>query len=141
MIFHGCMPDVGGFSWISWIFHGFLGFFIRCRENMENVSTTDSDRGRLVSSLRVRTEGDEVQFEKKDVVYRKNVYHKLYMRVTFKALRGHFEVTLRRSTSNFMCDACVMHTCTGLVGPKRGKVKTRLGFKTFLKGSQEPRVI
>ena len=63
------------------------------------------------------------------------------MRVTFKACRCHFEVTLRISTSNFMCDACVMHTCTGLVGPKRGKVKKILVFKAFLKGSKEPRVI
>ena len=45
------------------------------------------------------------------------------MKVTFGAFRGHFEVTLGISTSNFMCDACVMHICTGLVGPKRGKVK------------------
>ena len=72
---------------------------------------------------------------------RKNVYHKLYMRVTFKALRGHFEVTLRISTSNFMCDACVMHTCTGLVGPKREIIKKLLVFKAFLKGSKKPRVI
>ena len=57
------------------------------------------------------------------------------------AFRGHFEVTLSISTSNFMCDACVMHTCTGLVGPKRGKVQKRLVFKAFLKGSKEPRVI
>ena len=77
------------------------------------------------------------------------------MRVTFRAFRGHFEVTLSISTSNFMCDACVMHTCTGLVGPKsgkvqrcvvhtctglvgprRGKVKKLLVFKAFLKGSR-----
>ena len=32
-----------------------------------------------------------------------------------------------------MCDACVMHTCTGLVGPKTGKVKKLLVFKAFLK--------
>ena len=44
------------------------------------------------------------------------------MGVTLGAFRGHFEVTLGISTSNFMCDACVMHTCTGLVGPKSGKV-------------------
>ena len=56
------------------------------------------------------------------------------MKVTFGAFRGHFEVTLSISTSNFMCDACVMHTCTGLVGPKTGKVKKRLVFKAFLKG-------
>ena len=63
------------------------------------------------------------------------------MKVTLGAFRGHFEVTLSISTSNFMCDACVMHTCTGLVGPKRGKVKKLLVFKAFLKGSKEPRVI
>ena len=57
------------------------------------------------------------------------------------AFRCHFEVTLTISTSNFMCDACVMHTCTGLVGPKRGKVKKLLVFKAFLKGSKRPRVI
>ena len=44
------------------------------------------------------------------------------------AFRGHFEVTLSISTSNFMCDACVMHTRTGLVGPKSGKVKKRWVF-------------
>ena len=58
------------------------------------------------------------------------------MKVTFGAFRGHFEVTLSISTSNFMCDACVMHTCTGLVGPKTGKVKKRLVFKAFLKGQR-----
>ena len=58
------------------------------------------------------------------------------MKVTFGAFRGHFEVTLSISTSNFMCDACVMHTCTGLVGPKTGKVKKLL---VFLKGSKEPK--
>ena len=63
------------------------------------------------------------------------------MKITFGAFRGHFEVTLSISTSNFMCDACVMHTCTGLVGPKRGKVKKLLVFKAFLKGSKRPRVI
>ena len=57
-----------------------------------------------------------------------------HMKVTFGAFRGHFEVTLSISTSNFMCDACVMHTCTGLVGPKTGKVKKLLVFKAFLKG-------
>ena len=64
-----------------------------------------------------------------------------HMNVTFGAFRGHFEATLSMSTSNFMCDACVMHTCTGLVGPKRGKVKKRFVSKRFLKGSKEPRVI
>ena len=44
------------------------------------------------------------------------------------AFRGHFGVTLSMSTSNFMCDACLMHTCTGLVGPKTGKAKKRIGF-------------
>ena len=33
-----------------------------------------------------------------------------------------------------MCNACHMHICTGLVGPKRGKVKKPLVFKAFLKG-------
>ena len=33
-----------------------------------------------------------------------------------------------------MCNACPMHICTGLVGPKRGKVKKPLVFKAFLKG-------
>ena len=59
--------------------------------------------------------------------------------MTLEAFQGHFEVTLGVSTSNFMCDACVMHTCTGLVGPKSGKVKKLLVFKAFLKGSKEPR--
>ena len=62
------------------------------------------------------------------------------MKVTFVAFRCHFEVTLSMSTSNFMCDACVMHTCTGLVGPKRGKVKKLLVFKAFLNGSKGARV-
>ena len=48
--------------------------------------------------------------------------HFWHMKVTFGAFRGHFEVTLGISTSNFMCDVCVMHTCTGLVGSKMGKV-------------------
>ena len=61
------------------------------------------------------------------------------MKVTLGAFRGHFEVTLGVSTSNFMCDACVMHTCTGLVGPKTGKVKKRLVFKSFLNGSKGAR--
>ena len=61
------------------------------------------------------------------------------MKVTFGAFRGHFEVTLSISTSNFMCDACVMHTCTGLVGPKTGKVKKLLVFKTFLNGPRGAR--
>ena len=52
----------------------------------------------------------------------------------FGAFRGHFEVTLSISTSNFMCDACVMHTCTGLVGPKRGKVKKLSVFKSIFEG-------
>ena len=60
------------------------------------------------------------------------------MKVTFGAFRGHFEVTLSISTSNFMCDACVMHTCTGLVGPKTGKVKKRQVFKAFLRGPRRP---
>ena len=56
------------------------------------------------------------------------------MRVTFRAFRGHREVTLGISMSNFMCGACVMHTCTGLVGPKRGKVKNILVFKSIFEG-------
>ena len=56
------------------------------------------------------------------------------MKITFGAFRGHFEVTLSISTSNFMCDSCVMHTCTGLVGPKRGKVKKLLVFKSIFEG-------
>ena len=60
------------------------------------------------------------------------------MNVTFGAFRGHFEITLSISTSNFVCDACVMRTCTGLVGPKRGKVEKLMVFKAFLKGSKEP---
>ena len=56
------------------------------------------------------------------------------MGVILGVFRGHFEVTLSISTSNFMCDARVMHTCTGVVGPKRGKVKKLLIFKAFLKG-------
>ena len=54
----------------------------------------------------------------------------------FGAFRGHFELTLSISTSNCMCDACVMHTCTGLVGPKTGKVKKVLVFKAFLNGQR-----
>ena len=61
------------------------------------------------------------------------------MNVTFGACRGHFEVTLSISTSNFMCDASVMHICTGLVGPKRGNVVKLLVFNAFLKGSRYPR--
>ena len=37
-----------------------------------------------------------------------------------------------------MCDACVMHTCTGLVGPKTVKVKKVLVFQAFLKVSKGP---
>ena len=54
-----------------------------------------------------------------------------HMKVTFGAFRGHFEVTLSISTSNFMCDACVMHTFTGLVGPKREKLKKYWFLKHF----------
>ena len=54
------------------------------------------------------------------------------------AFRGHFELTLSISTSNCMCDACVMNTYTGLVGPKREKVKKRLVFKAFLQGQRSP---
>ena len=49
-------------------------------------------------------------------------------RTVFGAFRGHFELTLSISTSNCMCDACVMHTCTGLVGPKMEKLKKKLVF-------------
>ena len=55
------------------------------------------------------------------------------MKVTFGAVRCRFDVTLSMSTSNFMYDACVMHTCMGLVGPKTGKSKNVLVFKAFLK--------
>ena len=58
------------------------------------------------------------------------------MKVTFGAFRGHFEVTLSLSTSNFMCDACVMHTRTGLVGSKRGKVGKLLVFKSIFEGAK-----
>ena len=37
-----------------------------------------------------------------------------------------------------MCDACVMHTCTGVVGPKTGKVKKVLVFKSIFEGSRKP---
>ena len=67
--------------------------------------------------------------------------HFWHMKIIVGAFLGHFEVTLSISTSNCMCDACGMHTCTGLVGPKREKVKKLLVFKAFLKGSKEPRVI
>ena len=60
--------------------------------------------------------------------------HLWHMKVTFGAFRDHFDLTLSISTLNFMCDACVMHTCTGLVGPNRGTVKTLLVFSDFLKG-------
>ena len=56
-----------------------------------------------------------------------------HMKVAFGAFRGHFEATLSISTSN-MCDACVMHTCTGVVGPKTGKVKRRSVFKSMCEG-------
>ena len=55
--------------------------------------------------------------------------------MTLGAFRGHFEVTLGISTSNFMCDACVMHTCTGLVGPKSGNVEKPLVFVCFFEVS------
>ena len=56
-----------------------------------------------------------------------------------KALRGHCENTLSTLTTNIMCDACVMHTCTGLEGPKRENVKKVLVFKAFLNGSKGAR--
>ena len=40
---------------------------LRCRENIEKVSTTPSDRGRPISSLRVQYEGDKVQDIVKDM--------------------------------------------------------------------------
>ena len=52
------------------------------------------------------------------------------MKVTFGA-RGHFDVTLSISTSNFMCDACVMHACTGLLRAKNGNVGKVFVFKGF----------
>ena len=64
--------------------------------------------------------------------------HFWHIKVIWGAFRGHFEVTLSISTSNFICDACVMRTYTGLVGPKSGNVEKRLVFKAFLKGSKEP---
>ena len=60
-----------------------------------------------------------------------------HIKVTWGAFPGHCEVTLSISTSNFMCDACVMQTCTGLEGPKTGKVKKLLVFKAFLKGPKK----
>ena len=48
--------------------------------------------------------------------------HFWHIKVSWGAFRGHFGVTLSISTSNFMCDACVMHICTGLVGPKKGNI-------------------
>ena len=33
-----------------------------------------------------------------------------------------------------MCNACPMHICTGLVGPKMGKVENPLVFEAFLNG-------
>ena len=65
--------------------------------------------------------------------------HFWHMKITFGAFRGHFEVTLSMSTSNFMCDACVMHTCTGLVGPKTGKVKNDCGLYSIFEGSKGAR--
>ena len=59
------------------------------------------------------------------------------MKVTFGAFRGHFEVTLSISASNFLNDACVMHTCTGLVGPRTGKVK-KLHVLKGATGNLEP---
>ena len=54
-----------------------------------------------------------------------------HMKMTFGAFRGHFEGTLSISTSNFMCDACVVHTCTGLVEPNREAVKQLIFFCIF----------
>ena len=44
---------------------------------------------------------------------------------TFGEFRGRFEVILRISTSNCMCDACIMHTCTGWAGPAGGRATGR----------------
>ena len=65
--------------------------------------------------------------------------HFWHSKVILDAFRGHFEVTLSISTSNFMCDACVMHTCTGLVGPKTGNVKELFVFTTIFEGSKGAR--
>ena len=43
----------------------------------EKVSTTDSDRGRLVSPLWFRHTGDEVEFKIKAMVLWKHVFHKM----------------------------------------------------------------
>jgi hypothetical protein len=40
-----------------------------------------------------------------------------------------------------MCNAWVMHVCTGLVGPKRGKVKDRLCFKHFWRVKVATRIL
>ena len=40
----------------------------------ENVSTTDSDRGRLVYPLRVRNKGDEVEFNIKQMVFKEKLF-------------------------------------------------------------------
>ena len=60
--------------------------------------------------------------------------HFWHKKVTFEALWVQFEVTLSISTSNFMCDACVMHIYTGVVGPKSGNVEKLLVFNVFFEG-------
>ena len=38
-----------------------------------------------------------------------------------------------------MCNACPMHICTGLVGPKSENVEKTLVFKNVFEGSKRPR--
>ena len=40
----------------------------------ENGSTTDSDREHLVSPLRVRNKGDEVEFNIKQIAFREKLF-------------------------------------------------------------------
>jgi len=55
----------GGQEVLRWWMGGSMG---ACRENVEKVSTTPSDRGRSISSLRVPHEGDMVEFNIKTIV-------------------------------------------------------------------------
>ena len=59
--------DLGGFRWISgemwdfvlgWLVPGWIEISSNSIENIENASTPDSDRERLISPLRVRHNGD-----------------------------------------------------------------------------------
>ena len=59
------------------MFHGFLRKNDTFSMKHEKVSTTDSDRERLVSPLRVRNEGDEVLFNIKVIVFVENGFHKM----------------------------------------------------------------